>query len=392
MATACNGPAADSERDGSEVNSSIHHEFRVVTVVDSLLQHPWGLAFLPDGDMLVTERGSPGNDGQPGQLRIIRDGELLSDPVPGLPEIRVGGQGGLLDVVLHPDFETNRLVYLSYAKPGSDDSQGTTAVIRGRFESDALHDVEEVFEAEAWRGGRGHHGSRIVFDDDGYMFISIGDRQVSPGGGLDAQREHPAQDLSNHIGTIVRLNDDGSVPDDNPFTEEEGVLPEIWSYGHRNPQGLTVHPETNEIWAIEHGPQGGDELNHIRPGLNYGWPVIGYGVNYGPGSPIHEVVHHQGMEYPIHHWTPSIAPSGLMIYTGDKFPQWHGNIFVGGMSDQHQTLARVVVDGDRFVSEELLLKGEYRIRDVRQGPDGYIYLGIDDRSGNLTSVLRLEPS
>ncbi len=374
----------------NDVYQSIHHDFEVVTIVDGL-HHPWAIAFLPNGDKLVTERGSSSSDGRAGQLRVIRNGELLPDPVPGLPEIRVGGQGGLLDVVLHPDFENNRLIYLSYSKPNSDHSEGTTAVIRGLFENDELHDVEEVFEAQAWTAGRGHHGSRIVFDHDGYMFITVGDRQASPGGGTEAQRNHPSQDLTNHYGTTLRLYDDGSVPSDNPFVGRDDALPEIWSYGHRNAQGMAVHPVTNEIWQNEHGPQGGDELNHIRPGVNYGWPVIGYGVNYGPGSPIHEVVSASGMEQPVLHWTPSIAPSGMMIYNGGQFPEWRGSIFTGGMSAQHRVLSRVTVDGRDLVSEELLLKGELRIRDVREGPDGYIYLVTDHRGGDLTPIVRLEP-
>jgi aldose sugar dehydrogenase len=368
----------------SDVHRSEHHTFRVVTVAEGM-QNPWAIAFLPGGDMLVTER--------PGRLRIIRDGNLLPDPVPGLPEIREGGQGGLLDVVPHPDFESNRLVYLSYSKPNADDSEGTTAVIRGRFENDRLTNVEEIFEAVAWTSGRGHHGSRLAFDRDGYLFITVGDRQARPDGDLEA---HPAQDLTNHYGTTLRLHDDGRIPDDNPFVGRPDALPEIWSYGHRNAQGMAVHPETNEVWQNEHGPQGGDELNLILPGRNYGWPVIGYGVNYGSGDPIHEDTHRAGMEQPVHYWVPSIATSGLMIYTGDRFPEWHGSLFTGGLAGQQ--LARTTVDGHRFADEETLLEGAVgRIRDVRQGPDGYIYLAIDAQrvrggTGGSTSILRLEPA
>lgn len=387
----CNGSSDYATAEG-ELYTSIHHDFRLVTVVDSLLQHPWSLAFLPNGDMLVTERGSARADGNAGQLRIIRNGELLPDPVPGLPEIRVGGQGGLLDVVLHPDFENNQLIYLSYSKPNEDNSQGTTAVIRGRFVNDELVDREEVFEAKAWRAGRGHHGSRIAFDRDGYMFITIGDRQVNPSGDLEAQRNHPSQDLTNHIGTTVRLYDDGSVPNNNPFVGHDTALPEIWSYGHRNQQGMAIHPETNQVWQNEHGPQGGDELNLITPGTNYGWPIVGYGVNYGPGTPIHNVIRGQNLEDPVMHWTPSIAPSGMAIYNGDKFPQWRGSIFTGGMSMEYRELSRVTVRGSEFISKEVLLRGVHRIRDVREGPDGYIYLVIDHRGGELTGIVRLEPA
>jgi len=375
-ADADGAPPAASEGD---VVSSIHHDFRVVTVADGL-EHPWAMAFLPGGDILVTER--------PARVRIIRNGELLDDPVPGLPEVRVGGQGGLLDLVLHPDFDSNRLVYLSYSKPNEDGSEGTTAVIRAEFVDDELRNVEEIFEAQAWRSGRGHHGSRLAFDAEGYLFITVGDRQAAPRGNLEA---HPAQDLTNHIGTTLRLHDDGRVPDDNPFVDRDDALPEIWSYGHRNAQGMAIHPETNEVWQNEHGPQGGDELNLIRPGVNYGWPVIGFGVNYGAGTPIHDAVRASGMEQPVHHWTPSIATSGMLIYTGDRFPAWRGSIFNGGLAGQQ--LARVTVDGDgRFVSEEILLRGIGRIRDVRQSPDGYIYLAIDDRGGELSPIVRLEPT
>ena len=360
----------------SPVMRSALHDYRVVPVAEGL-EHPWSIAFLPGGDMLITER--------PGRLRIVRHGTLLPDPVPGVPEVLARGQGGLLDVVPHPDFASNRLLYLSFSKPYPDSGSGaTTAVVRGRFENDSLTDVEEVFEALSQ--GRGHYGSRLAFDGNGYLFITVGDRQAPSRGDLEA---HPAQDLSNHHGTINRIHDDGRVPTDNPFVDREGARPEIWSYGHRNPQGLVIHPETGDVWATEHGPQGGDELDLIRPGVNYGWPVIGYGVNYRSGSAIHIGTHREGMESPVHFWVPSIATSGLMLYTGDRFPQWRGNLFVGGMAGQQ--LARLTMDGQRVVIEETLVHGLGRIRDVRQGPDGYIYLAIDDRQGGLTPVVRLEP-
>jgi aldose sugar dehydrogenase len=354
------------------------HDYRVVTVVEGL-EHPWAMAFLPGGDMLVTER--------PGRLRIVRDGVLLPDPVPGLPPIRVGGQGGLLDLALHPGFASNRLVYLSYAKPDADGSEGTTAVIRARFEDDRLTDVEEIFEARAWTGGRGHHGSLLAFDRDGYLFITVGDRQAPARDDLES---HPAQDLGNHYGTTIRLHDDGRIPADNPFVGRADALPETWSYGHRNAQGMAVHPETNEVWQNEHGPQGGDELNLIRPGVNYGWPVVGHGVNYRTGSTIHDATHRDGMEPPVHFWTPSIATSGMLIYTGDAFPRWQGNFFVGGLAGQQ--LARLTMDGHQVLNEETLVQRMGRIRDVRQGPDGFIYLAIDDRGGQLTPIIRLEPA
>jgi glucose/arabinose dehydrogenase len=359
----------------STVQRSAHHDYRVVTVADGLT-NPWSIAFLPGGDILVTEK--------PGRLRVIRNGRLLETPVAGVPEVLAQGQGGLLDVVPHPSFATNRLIYLSYSKPYPDGRGATTAVVRGRFENDRLTNIEPIFEAVA-RGG-GHYGSRLAFDAQGYLFITAGDRQVPSTGDLE---QHPAQDLSNHHGVTIRLHDDGRVPTDNPFVDRANARPEIWSHGHRNPQGLAIHPETGEIWLTEHGPQGGDELNKVRRGANYGWPVIGYGVNYRSGLAIHEGTHREGMEQPVHFWVPSIGTSGLMIYTGDRFPAWRGDIFAGGMVGQQ--LARLDIEGDRIIREETLAQGLGRIRDVRQGPDGLIYLAIDGDQGAPTQILRLEP-
>ena len=359
------------------VQRSAFHDYRVVTVAEGL-ENPWSMTFLPGGDMLVTER--------PGRLRIIRKGQLLPEPVAGVPTVRAGGQGGLLDVVPHPSFATNRLIYFSYAKPGADTSQGTTAVARARFENDRLTNVQEIFEAKVWSQGRGHHGSRLAFDRNGFLYITLGDRQVPPSGNLEA---HPAQDLTNHFGKIIRLHEDGRVPTDNPFVSRAGALPEIWSYGHRNVQGLAIHPESGDVWATEHGPQGGDELNLIQPGKNYGWPVIGFGVNYRTGAAIHTGTHKEGMEQPVNIWVPSIATSGLLFYTGDKFPGWRGSLFVGGMAGE--VLSRLTLDNRRVMSEEKLAQRIGRIRDVRQGPDGFIYLAIDHRQGQKTPILRLEP-
>ena len=360
----------------SPVYRSALHDFQVVTVADGLV-NPWSMAFLPGGDMLITER--------PGRLRIVRHGRLLDEPAEGVPEVLAQGQGGLFDVVPHPDFESNRLLYLSFSKPIGDGSEATTAVVRGRFENDRLTNIEEIFEAQS--RGRGHYGGRMVFDHDGYLFITVGDRQAPSTGDLEA---HPAQDRRNNHGTINRIHDDGRVPVDNPFVGNADFRPEIWSFGHRNPQGLTVHPETGEVWSNEHGPQGGDELNRVSPGLNYGWPVVGYGVNYGSGTAIHEGTRRDEMESPTHFWIPSIAPSGLMIYDGDRFPGWRGSTFVGGMAGQQ--LARVTLGGPLRTSDETLLYGLGRVRDVRQGPDGYIYVAIEDRRGAPTAVFRLEPA
>lgn len=361
-AAACGGTPTDAM---AQVHESEEHAFRVVTVVEGL-EHPWGMAFLPGGEILVTER--------PGRLRIVRDGALDPEPIEGTPEVWARGQGGLLDVAVHPDFEKNRLVYLSYSKPG-DDGRATTAVVRGRLEGGRLADVEEIFEADAWTDRRVHFGSRLVFGRDGHLFISIGDRGVM----------QEAQNLGNHQGTIVRLHDDGRIPADNPFVGRADARPEIWAYGIRSPQGLAIHPVTGELWESEHGPRGGDEVNLILPGRNYGWPVITYGINYN-GTPITELKAKEGMEQPLHYWVPSIATSGLAIYDGDAFPRWKGDVFVGGLAGQQ--LARVRFDGTRAVGWESLLQGIGRIRDVRVGPDGLIYLLIDDKNAPM---LRLEP-
>ncbi len=352
------------------------HDYRVVPVAEGLV-HPWSMAWLPGGDMLITEK--------PGRLRVVRNGNLLPEAVPGVPEVFYEGQGGLFDVVPHPNFSDNRWIYLSFAKAVGESSN--TSIVRGRFENDRLTNVVEIFSAQAV--GFGHYGGKIVFDDDGYLFLTLGDRQAPSRGDLTI---HPAQDLSNHQGVIVRLNDDGSVPSDNPFVGRDDVLPEIWSYGHRSPQGLAIHPETGDLWETEHGPQGGDELNLIEPGINYGWPVIGRGLNYGAiGSPIHDAIGQEGMTQPTHFWVPSIATSGLMIYTGDKFPMWYGSIFAGGLVGEQ--LARLHMNDDyrQVIVEETLAYGMGRVRDVRQGIDGYIYLAISDREGAETAVVRLEP-
>jgi len=270
---------------GDTVFRSALHDYRLVTVADALVQ-PWSIAFLPGGDQLITER--------PGRLRIVRQGKLLPQAVEGVPPVFHSSQGGLLEVMPHPDFAANRLLYLSYAKPGAEDSLARTALIRGRFENDRLTNVEQLFEAVA--RGRNHFSGKIAFDRNGFVFLSLGDRQVPPEGNLEA---HPAQDLTNHHGKIIRLHDDGRVPMDNPFVTRAGARPEIWSYGHRNVQGLAIHPETGDLWANEHGPQGGDEVNRIQPGRNYGWPVIGFGVNYTTGLVIHSGTHRQGMEQPL---------------------------------------------------------------------------------------------
>ena len=358
--------------------------YRIVTVVDGL-QDPWSIAFLPGGEMLVTEK--------PGRLRIVRNGVLQPEPIAGTPEVRYQGQGGLLDVVLHPDFEANGLIYLSFSKPNEDGSQGTTAVVRGRLEGNRIEDVEEIFEATAWSVTGGHYGSRLAFDAQGYLFITVGDRQAPPA--MESAYLHAAQDLTNHQGTVIRLHDDGRTPADNPFVGRADALPEIWSYGHRSPQGLAIHPETGDIFQSEHGPQGGDELNLILRGRNYGWPVIGYGTNYG-GTRLFSTREVEGMEQPLQHFTPSIAPSGLMVYTGDRFPEWKNSVFMGGLADPQVARLPIIGQGEGAYVGRMerppLMIGFGRVRAIAQGPDELIYIAIDDRrGGGLTPIVRLEP-
>ncbi len=361
------GLAVSAQAAEDAVFDSERERFRVVTLVRGL-EHPWGLAFLPDGDMLVTER--------PGRLLHVDARTLTPRGVRGLPPIATVGQGGLLDVTLHPDFTSNRLIYFSFAGAG-DDGAGTE-VARARLDGDSLKDVQIIFRALPKSGGGRHFGSRLLFDADGYLLITLGDRGDRP----------RAQDTGDHAGSIIRINDDGSVPDDNPFAKTPGARPEIYTYGNRNVQGIALDPETGRVWAHEHGPQGGDEVNILAAGRNYGWPVITYGRNYVTGTKIGEGTHKEGMEQPRHQWTPSIAPSGMTLYTGDKFPAWRGNLFVGAL--KYRLLVRLELDDEKIVHEERMLEDVLgRIRDVRTGPDGYIYLLTDHGDGVLA---RLEPA
>ncbi len=354
-------PAWATDRIDSEQAS-----FRIEPIADGL-NHPWGLAFLPDGGYLITER--------PGQLRMITpDGRLLPTPVAGLPPVRQHGQGGLLDVALHPDFANNRLIYLSYAEPGN--GGFGTSVARGTLREGRLDEVEVIFRMQPKTDARRHFGSRLVFDRDGYLFVTLGDRGDRP----------RAQALDDHIGTIIRLHDDGRVPEDNPFVGQAGALPEIYSYGHRNVQGATLHPQTGELWTHEHGPQGGDEINLPRAGVNHGWPVITYGVNYFTGTSIGEGTAKPGMAQPLYQWTPSIAPSGMTIYDGVVFPEWRGDLFLGSL--KFRQLVRLELNDARIIGEERLLTDRLgRIRDVRLGPDGLLYLLTDASDGRLVRLI-----
>jgi glucose/arabinose dehydrogenase len=348
---------------------------RVVPVATGL-SHPWGLAFLPGGDMLVTERA--------GRLRIVRNGQLAAEPVPGTPAVVARVLGGLLDVVLHPRFAENQLVYLSYSKGRDADALSTTAVARARFDGRALRELEDVFVASTWSASNTNYGGRMAFDAAGLLYLTVGERQ-------EPER---AQDTSDHGGSVVRLRDDGTVPPDNPFVGREGYLPEIYSIGHRSPQGLAVHPVTGEVWDNEHGPLGGDELNILKPGANYGWPLVTFGTDYD-GTLVSEDTERPGLEPPYVYWVPSIAVSGLAFYTGDRFPAWRGNVFVGALFEGRIRgtghLQRIVVNenGRPINREPLLLELRQRIRDVRQGPDGLLYVLTDEDDGAL---LRLEPA
>lgn len=333
------------------------------------LVHPWGLAFLPDGRMLVTER--------PGRVRIVAVDGTLSTPLTGVPAVAASGQGGLLDVALDPAFATNALIYLSYAEPGEGGTAGTS-VARGRLTEAGLEDVTVIYRQEPKLRSGGHFGSRIVFGTDGTMFITQGDRQ-------NTEHRVRVQDLSQGMGKIMRINPDGSAPADNPFVGREGALPVIWSYGHRNLQSATLHPETGRLWTVEHGPGGGDELNHPEAGKNYGWPVISYGLEYS-GRKIGEGSAKEGMEQPVYFWDPVIAPSGMLFYTGEAYPGWKGSLFIGSL--QPGALVRLELSDGRVVREERYL-GELgeRIRDVQQGPDDLLYLLTDSPDGRVLRVV-----
>lgn len=356
LAAACQAqepPSFDSEKGPLQLS----------TVAEGL-ENPWGLAFLPDGRMLVTER--------PGRLRIVSPQGTLSAPLAGVPAVQAAGQGGLLDVALSPDFASDGRIYLTYAEPGEGDTSGT-ALARARLAEGSLEDVEVLFRQTPKLATVHHFGSRIVFDGKGHVYVTMGDRGVRP----------MAQQLDGHQGTVVRLKLDGSVPADNPFIGKEGALPEIYTYGHRNIQGAALHPGSGKLWTQEHGPRGGDELNIEVPGCNYGWPLVTLGINYS-GEPIPEAVAKTlpGMVDPIHHWIPSIGPSGMAFYTADRFPAWTGSLFIGAMA--HQQLVRLELEGEKVTHEErLLVDLKERIRDVRQGPDGFLYLLTDAPRGKL---------
>ena len=345
-----------------------------VSAVATGLVNPWSLAFLPNGDMLVTERA--------GRLRIIRNGVLDPQPISGVPQVRVTALGGLLEVALHPRFAENGWVYLTYAK-GREDNVSTTALARGRLKGTALEEVRDIFVANTWSSSATNFGGRIAFDRAGFLYLTIGERQ----------EQDRAQKGDDHGGKILRLRDDGSVPPDNPFVGKTGYLPEIYSLGHRSPQGLALNPETGAIWENEHGPLGGDEINIILPGRNYGWPLVTFGTDYD-GKKISDLTWRADLEAPLMYWVPSIAISGMAFYMGDKFPNWKGNAFVGSMFEGRTRatghLRRLTFEQGRPIQREpILTELHQRIRDVRSGPDGLVYLLTDENPG---AVLKIEPA
>jgi aldose sugar dehydrogenase len=348
---------------------------RVVPVVTGL-SHPWSLAFLPDGSMLVTERS--------GKLRIIRNGVLDPQPIAGVPPVHTGALAGLLDVALHPKFAENRLVYLAYSKTG-ENKTSSTALARARFDGSALTDVKEIFVANTWSISNTNYGGRIAFDRDGFLFLTVGERQ----------EQDRAQKGDDHGGKVLRLRDDGSVPMDNPFVGKAGYKPEIYSMGHRSPQGLAMHPVTGAIWENEHGPLGGDEINIIQPGRNYGWPLVSYGTWYDGKKVNDGASSRPDLEPPLMYFVPSIAVSGLAFYTGDRFPQWKGNAFVGSMMEGRTRgtghLRRLTFneEGKPMQREPILTELRQRIRDVRQGPDGFLYVLTEEDN---SALLRIEPA
>lgn len=349
---------------GGPVITSEKQKFKIDTVATGL-SNPWGIAFLPDGRALVTERS--------GEIRIIQNGKLISDRIQNVPAVYRNGQAGLLDIQLHPNYNNNNWLYMTYAKSGS--GGGSTALGRAKLQGNALVDFQELFVAQPFSNSGQHFGSRIAFDGEGHVFLTTGDRGTPSN----------AQNLSNHWGKVIRLRDDGSIPSDNPFVSTANARPEIWSYGHRNLQGMTYDSQSKTLWTHEHGPRGGDEINRTERGKNYGWPVITYGINYD-GTTITNETQRSGMEQPVRYWVPSIAPCGMTLVTSARYPNWKGNLLVGALALRH--VARVELDAaGKFVREEKLLSNVARVRGVAQSPAGYIFI-ITENPG---MVMRLVP-
>ena len=355
LSYACNA------REQSEIDPQ---KFKAITVAEGL-NVPWGMAWLPDGSMLVTERG--------GKIKILKNDKLTGEEISGVPEVFDKNQGGLLDIQIHPDYEKNGWIYFSYSKPG--DGGGSTAIMRAKLDGNALTSKELIYEAFPKTKSGVHFGSRIDFDGAGYIYFSVGER---------GEKEN-AQSVGNPYGKIHRLHDNGDIPKDNPFVKIPDAEHSIWSYGHRNPQGMQFHPETNQLWAHEHGPKGGDELNIVQKAKNYGWPEISYGINYD-GSILTDETEKEGMVQPVHYWVPSIAPCGMTFVSSDRYPGWKNNILIGSLSFQY--LCRVVLDEHgKYVEEEKLLENVGRVRHIAQSPDGYIYVAVEGAG----KILKLMP-
>ena len=346
--------SACAQKDNNIKPTSYSYDYEMV--VDGL-QIPWGMAFLPDGSMLITEKS--------GELIHFKDGK--KSEVSGVPEVYVRGQGGLLDIALHPDYENNGWIYMTYSSQDGEGDGGNTAIMRAKLNGDQLTNQEVLYKASPNTTKGQHFGSRIAFDKEGYLYFSAGER---------GERDINPQDITRDNGKIYRLNDDGSIPEDNPFVDQKNAKSAIYSFGHRNPQGLILNPETGEIWEHEHGPKGGDEINIIKKGANYGWPVVTYGINYN-GSSITAETSKPGLEEPIHYWVPSIAPSGMAFVTSDKYPHLQGNLLVGSLNFQYLELD--ILDGNEVIGREKLLEDLGRFRDVRQAPNGYIYAAIEGK-------------
>ncbi len=348
----------DKRPDIKQVFQSEELNYTLELVADDL-DSPWGMAFLPDGRMLISDRNG---------ILYLRKEDGSMREIEGVPEVLNKGQGGLMDVELHPDYEENSLIYISYSifRKEEGDILSSTAIARAELKGNKLEKLEVIFEALPYSRTRHHYGCRLEFDREGYLFFSVGDR---------GNRDRNPQELDNHCGKIHRLHDDGSIPEDNPFVDTRDALPSIYSFGHRNPQGVILHPETGEVWTHEHGPRGGDEINIIRPGVNYGWPVISYGINYD-GTIFTSLTEEEGMEPPLHYWVPSIAPCGMDFITGDRYPAWKNNLLVGSL--KYEYLHKCKIENGNVVSEELLLKNIGRVRNVKMGLDGYIYVAIED--------------
>jgi aldose sugar dehydrogenase len=361
-------PAFARQTRAPEARSGV--EIAVEEIARGLVE-PWAIAFLPDGRMLVTER--------PGRLRIVTTRGEVSEPVAGLPEVDSRGQGGLLDVIASPDFAQSRLVYWTFSEPRGEGANGTS-VARARLSNDGsrVENVQVIFHQQPGWASRGHFGSRIVFDREGHLFVVLGDRQGADSRGL-------AQDISTHIGKVVRINPDGSAPAGNPFVGRSDARAEVWSYGHRNMQGADLHPETGELWEVEHGPQGGDEINVARAGRNYGWPIISYGEEYS-GQPVGEgISQRDGMEQPLYYWDPVIAPGDMDFYRGNLFP-WRGDLLIAGL--RVQSLVRLDLDGERVTGEERFNLGVGRVRDIAESADGALWIITDEENGG---IYRLTP-